>query len=182
VIETFTALAEPSRLRIVELLKDGPRPVGESGTRLRLSQPQVSKHLRVLKAARLVDVEPRANQRLYGLRGDRLRDLNKWLENYRAIWGERMDQLDELVQELEASTPNNTARSVGEGRSTLRQPRERTPAQGPLKNEDKNARRRKKGNHDSPPRHRGTGVGHRTRVEAHAAREGVRGLRRLHEA
>jgi uncharacterized protein YndB with AHSA1/START domain len=53
-----------------------------------------------LKAARLVDVEPRANQRLYGLRGDRLRDLNKWLENYRAIWEERMEQLDELVQEL----------------------------------------------------------------------------------
>ena len=144
VIETFTALAEPSRLRIVELLKDGPRPVGEIGTRLRLSQPQVSKHLRVLKAARLVDVEPRANQRLYGLRGDRLRDLNKWLERYRAIWEERMEQLDELVQELEASTPNNTDRSVGEGRSTLRQPRERTPAQGPLKNEVENARRRKK--------------------------------------
>ncbi len=50
VIETFTALAEPSRVRIVELLKDGPRPVGEIGTRLRLSQPQVSKHLGVLKA------------------------------------------------------------------------------------------------------------------------------------
>jgi Mn-dependent DtxR family transcriptional regulator len=118
--------------------------VNEIGTRLQLSQPQVSKHLRVLKAARLVDVEPRANQRLYGLRGDRLRDLNKWLERYRAIWEERMEQLDELVQELEASTPNNTDRSVGEGRSTLRQPRERTPAQGPLKNEVKNARRRKK--------------------------------------
>ena len=73
-----------------------------------------------------------------------LRDLNKWLERYRAIWEERMEQLDELVQELEASTPNNTDRSVGEGRSTLRQPRERTPAQGPLKNEVKNARRRKK--------------------------------------
>jgi DNA-binding transcriptional ArsR family regulator len=87
VIETFTALAEPSRRRIVDLLKDGPRLVGEIGTRLRLSQPQVSKHLRVLKAARLVDVEPRANQRLYGLRGDRLCDLNKWLESYRAIWG-----------------------------------------------------------------------------------------------
>jgi DNA-binding transcriptional ArsR family regulator len=107
VIETFTALAEPSRLRIVELLKDGPRPVGEIGTRLQLSQPQVSKHLRVLKAARLVDVEPRANQRLYGLRGDRLRDLNKWLERYRAIWEERMDQLDELVQELSFDSPRH---------------------------------------------------------------------------
>jgi DNA-binding transcriptional ArsR family regulator len=100
VIETFTALAEPSRLRIVELLKDGPRPVGEIGTRLRLSQPQVSKHLRVLRAARLVDVEPRAQQRLYGLRGDRLRDLSEWLESYRALWEERMEQLDEVVLEM----------------------------------------------------------------------------------
>ena len=99
-IETFTALAEPSRLRIVELLRDGPRPVGEIGTRLRLSQPQVSKHLRVLKAARLVEVEPRAQQRLYGLRGTSLRDLNKWLERYRGIWEERMEQLDEVVAEM----------------------------------------------------------------------------------
>ena len=111
-IETFTALAEPSRLRIVELLKDGPRPVGEIGTRLRLPQPQVSKHLRVLKRARLVDVEPRANQRLYGLRGDRLRDLNKWLESYRAIWAERMDQLDDLVQELSEAPHRKEVRNA----------------------------------------------------------------------
>jgi DNA-binding transcriptional ArsR family regulator len=129
VIETFTALAEPSRLRIVELLKDGPRPVGEIGTRLRLSQPQVSKHLRVLKAARLVDVEPRAQQRLYGLRGSSLRDLNKWLERYRAIWEERMDQLDDLVQEL--SQPFDS-------------PQHGQVAQGPTKKEVSNARRRKK--------------------------------------
>lgn len=99
-IETFTALAEPNRLRIVDLLKDGPRSVNEIGARLKLAQPQVSKHLRVLKTARLVDVEPRAQQRLYGLRGDRLRDLSRWLDNYRALWAERMDQLDDLVQEL----------------------------------------------------------------------------------
>ena len=132
-IETFTALAEPSRLRIVELLKDGPRPVGEIGTRLRLSQPQVSKHLRVLKAARLVDVEPRAQQRLYGLRGDRLRDLNKWLERYRAIWEERMDQLDDLVQEL-SRTSTEAFDSSENGRG----------AQAPRKKEVRNARRRKK--------------------------------------
>ena len=130
-IETFTALAEPSRLRIVELLKDGPRPVGEIGTRLRLSQPQVSKHLRVLKAARLVDVEPRAQQRLYGLRGSSLRDLNKWLERYRAIWEERMDQLDELVQEL--SEPFDSPRHG------------RVAQDKPIKKEEqRNARRRKK--------------------------------------
>ena len=100
VIETFTALAEPSRLRIVELLLDGARPVGAIGAALRLSQPQVSKHLRVLRAARLVEVEPRAQQRLYGLRAKPLRDLSRWLERSRAVWDERMGQLGELVEDL----------------------------------------------------------------------------------
>ena len=114
VIETFTALAEPSRLRIVDLLKAGPRSVNEIGARLKLAQPQVSKHLRVLRAARLVDVEPRAQQRLYGLRGERLRDLSKWLESYRAIWAERMGQLDDLVQEM------SEAKDEGEKRNARR--------------------------------------------------------------
>jgi DNA-binding transcriptional ArsR family regulator len=99
-LETFTALAEPNRLRIVELLRDGPRPVGAIGAALRLNQPQVSKHLRVLKEARLVEVEPRAQQRLYALRAQPLRELNEWLERYRRIWDERLDQLDELIEEL----------------------------------------------------------------------------------
>jgi DNA-binding transcriptional ArsR family regulator len=107
-IETFTALAEPNRLRIVEFLRDGPRAVGAIGAALRLNQPQVSKHLRVLKEARLVEVEPRAQQRLYGLRAEPLRELNEWLERYRLIWDERMDQLDELIEELkkEEEKPN----------------------------------------------------------------------------
>src|SRR5262245_42089114 len=101
-IETFTALAEPNRLRIVELLRSGPRPVGAIGTALRLNQPQVSKHLRVLKEAGLVEVEPRAQSRLYGLRPHRLRELNEWLDRYRMIWAERLDQMDELLTELDA--------------------------------------------------------------------------------
>ena len=88
-IETFAALAEPNRLRIVELLRAGPRPVGAIGAALRLNQPQVSKHLRVLKNSRLVEVEPRAQQRLYGLRAQPLRELSAWLERYRHIWDER---------------------------------------------------------------------------------------------
>ncbi len=106
-LETFTALAEPNRLRIVELLRDGPRPVGAIGAALRLNQPQVSKHLRVLKEARLVEVEPRAQQRLYGLRAHPLRELNEWLERYRRIWDERMDQLDELIEEVKGKEAEN---------------------------------------------------------------------------
>jgi len=89
VIEIFSALAEPNRLRIVELLRDGPQSVGAISRALRLNQPQVSKHLRVLRNARLVEVEPRAQQRLYGLRAQPLRELSAWLERYRHIWDER---------------------------------------------------------------------------------------------
>jgi DNA-binding transcriptional ArsR family regulator len=116
VIETFAALAEPNRLRIVELLRDGPRPVGAIGAALRLNQPQVSKHLRVLKQARLVEVEPRAQQRLYGLRPSALRELDEWLERYRLLWAERMDQLDELVEELEDDEENEDGRKQRQDR------------------------------------------------------------------
>ena len=84
--ETFAALAEPNRFRIVELLRGGPRAVNDIGERLQLNQPQVSKHLRVLKEAGLVEVQPRAQQRLYELRAERLRELQEWLERYRRLW------------------------------------------------------------------------------------------------
>lgn len=99
-IETFAALSEPNRFRIVELLRSGPRAVNEIGERLQLNQPQVSKHLRVLKDAGLVDVQPRAQQRLYELRARPLRHLHDWLERYRQVWDARFEELDELVEEL----------------------------------------------------------------------------------
>ena len=99
-IETFAALAEPNRLRIVELLRAGARPVGEIGERLHLPQPQVSKHLRVLKDAGLVDVEVRAQQRLYELRPEPLRELGEWLERFRAILDARFDRLDDYLEHM----------------------------------------------------------------------------------
>ena len=103
VIETFAALAEPNRFRIVELLRSGARTVNEIGERLVLNQPQVSKHLRVLKDAGLVDVEPRAQQRVYELRGKPMRELHDWLERYRKVWDARFQALDELLVELESN-------------------------------------------------------------------------------
>ena len=96
-VDTFAALAEPNRFRIVELLLRGPRTVNTIGEKLELAQPQVSKHLKVLKEARLVDVEPRGQQRLYGLDPHALRQLDRWLERYRRLWDERFDQLDEVI-------------------------------------------------------------------------------------
>jgi len=96
---TLTALAEPNRLRIVELLRDKPRPVGEIAKRLRLRQPQVSKHLRVLSDAGLVDVRPVAQQRIYGLRSEPFDELDKWLETFRRSMSDRMDRLEVLISE-----------------------------------------------------------------------------------
>ncbi len=109
-IETFAALAEPNRFRIVELLRSGARSVNEIGERLDLNQPQVSKHLRVLKEAGLVDVEPRAQQRLYELRAKPLRQLHDWLDRYRKLWDARFAALDELLVELEEKSDGHRKR------------------------------------------------------------------------
>jgi DNA-binding transcriptional ArsR family regulator len=85
----------------VELLRSGARSVNDIGERLELNQPQVSKHLRVLKEAGLVEVEPRAQQRVYELRAKPLRQLHDWLERYRKVWDARFEALDGLLMELE---------------------------------------------------------------------------------
>lgn len=96
-VHTFLALSDHQRLRIVELLRDGPQPVGVIGDRLSLAQPQVSKHLKVLREAGLVEVEARAQQRIYGLAAPAFADLDAWLAPYRRLWAERFDALDELL-------------------------------------------------------------------------------------
>jgi len=98
--ETFAALGEPNRFRIVELLRTGPRPVNDIRDRLKLRQSQVSQHLKVLKDVGLVEAERLAQQRLYRLRAQSLRQLHAWLDRYRRIWEARFGQLDELVEEL----------------------------------------------------------------------------------
>lgn len=96
----MSALAEPNRLQIVELLRRKPRAVGEIVDRLGLRQPQVSKHLRVLSDAGLVVVRPVAQQRIYSLRVQPLKELDAWLEPYRRTWDERFDRLDDVLHEL----------------------------------------------------------------------------------
>jgi DNA-binding transcriptional ArsR family regulator len=98
--DTLAALGEPNRFRIVELLRTGPRSVNDIRGRLGLRQSQVSQHLAVLKVVGLVEAEPRAQQRLYRLRAQRVKQLHKWLDRYRCIWEERFEQLDELVEEI----------------------------------------------------------------------------------
>ena len=100
-IETLKALGEPNRFQIVELLRDGPRPVGEMVDRLHLRQPQVSKHLRVLSDAGLVDVRVDAQRRIYALRPAPLQELEVWVERYRRLWETNFLRLDALLNDLQ---------------------------------------------------------------------------------
>jgi DNA-binding transcriptional ArsR family regulator len=98
---TLSTLAEPNRLQIVELLREGPLPVGKIVGLLGLRQPQVSKHLHVLSDAGLVEMHPVAQQRVYGLRGQPLQELEDWVESYSHFWKRRLDRLDDLLTEMQ---------------------------------------------------------------------------------
>jgi DNA-binding transcriptional ArsR family regulator len=98
---TFEVLADPNRRRILELLRDEERPVGDLVTELRISQPGVSKHLRVLRTAGLVSVRPDAQRRMYRVRFEPLIELDRWLDPYRRVWTERLDALERRLDEME---------------------------------------------------------------------------------
>ena len=97
---TLSALAEPNRLRIVEMLRGGPSTVSEIAERLELSQPLVSKHLRVLREAGVVQVRAEAQQRIYELRPQPFAELESWVGSFRRLWEGRLDALDDYVQEM----------------------------------------------------------------------------------
>jgi DNA-binding transcriptional ArsR family regulator len=93
-VTPFEVLAEPHRRLILDLLRDGDRPVGELVGALRLSQPAVSKHLRVLREAGLVEVRAEAQRRHYRLTPAPLAEVDGWLEPYREFWRHRLDALE----------------------------------------------------------------------------------------
>jgi DNA-binding transcriptional ArsR family regulator len=93
------ALAEPHRRQILDLLRAGERSVTDLVVRLKISQPGVSKHLRVLRAAGLVEVRPEGRRRWYGLRAQPLAEVDVWLEPYREFWSGRPDSLERHLEE-----------------------------------------------------------------------------------
>ena len=99
-LETFEVLAEPSRRRILDLLREEERPVGELVQLLAASQPSVSKHLRVLRDAGLVEVRVDAQRRLYRVRPEPLREVARWLEPYRLLWESRLDDLERHLDQM----------------------------------------------------------------------------------
>jgi DNA-binding transcriptional ArsR family regulator len=96
----FDVVAEPSRRRILDLLAEAERPVGELVERVHLSQPAVSKHLRTLREAGLVKVRGDAQRRLYSVRPAPLRAIDDWLEPYRRMWQASLDDLERHLETM----------------------------------------------------------------------------------
>jgi DNA-binding transcriptional ArsR family regulator len=100
--DAFNAVAEPRRRQILDVLAGGEHPVNDLVMLLGVAQPQVSKHLRVLREVGLVEVRDEGRQRMYRLNGQSLKPIHDWVKNYEQSWNERFDALDEVLEELKA--------------------------------------------------------------------------------
>jgi DNA-binding transcriptional ArsR family regulator len=98
--DAFNAVAEPRRRQILDVLAGGERPVNDLVARLGLAQPQVSKHLRVLRKVGLVEVREEGRQRMYRLNGQPLKPIHDWVKDYERSWSQRFDRLDVVLEEL----------------------------------------------------------------------------------
>lgn len=99
-VAMLSALAEPNRMAIVELLRDGPLTVGEIANHLEIQQPHTSKYLKVLSINGIVEVKPEANRRIYKLRPEPFQSLESWVKSFQSIMEERFDNLDDYIREL----------------------------------------------------------------------------------
>ena len=98
--DAFNAVAEPRRRQILDALAGGECPVNDLVARLGLAQPQVSKHLRVLREVGLVEVREEGRQRMYRLNGQPLKPIHDWVKGYERSWSKRFDRLEEVLEEL----------------------------------------------------------------------------------
>ncbi len=98
--DAFNAVAEPRRRQILDVLTAGERPVNDLVRELGLAQPQVSKHLRVLREVGAVEVREEGRHRLYRLNGEALKPIHDWIANYERTWSERFERLDVVLEEL----------------------------------------------------------------------------------
>jgi DNA-binding transcriptional ArsR family regulator len=105
--DAFNAVAEPRRRQILDALAGGERPVNDLVQQLGLAQPQVSKHLRVLREVEAVEVRDDGRQRLYRLNGDALKPIYDWVKTYERSWSDRFDQLDVVLEELKQKEPGD---------------------------------------------------------------------------
>jgi DNA-binding transcriptional ArsR family regulator len=119
--DAFNAVAEPRRRQILDVLAGGERPVNDLVEQLGLSQPLVSKHLRVLRTVGLVDVRDEGRQRIYRLNGRSLKPIHDWVKTYEQAWAERFDRLDVVLEELKGQErkkrkgPTRNRKEQGDG-------------------------------------------------------------------
>ena len=106
--DAFNAVAEPRRRQILDLLARGEAPVNDLVAQLGVAQPQVSKHLRVLREVGLVDVRDEGRQRMYRLNGQTLKPIHDWVTAYRRLWEERFEALDEVLDDLKENEKEQT--------------------------------------------------------------------------
>ena len=107
--DTFNAVAEPRRRAILDVLAGGERPVNDLVAELGLAQPQVSKHLRVLREVGAVDVRDDGRRRLYRVNGQALRPIHDWVVSFEQLWTERFDRLDDVLEDLKREEQGDVA-------------------------------------------------------------------------
>lgn len=103
--DAFNAVAEPQRRRIIDLLALGERSVNDIAAALRMRQPQVSKHLKVLREVGLVSARGEGQHRLYSLNGEALRPIYDWVSPYEQFWRESYERLEQLLDKLQSQLP-----------------------------------------------------------------------------
>ena len=119
--DAFNAVAEPRRRQILDVLAGGERHVNDLVEQLGLSQPLVSKHLRVLRQVGLVDVRDEGRRRIYRLNGNSLKPIHDWVKTYEQAWAERFDRLDVVLEELKdrqrkkRNRPKRNGKEQGDG-------------------------------------------------------------------
>lgn len=101
---TFSALAEPNRLHIIEILRNGSFSVNEIADKLKLRQPQTTKHLQVLARAGIVTATPVAQKRVYELRAEPFIEIDQWIKSYEQLWGHRLDAMEAYARKVETES------------------------------------------------------------------------------
>src|SRR6185295_13846703 len=118
--DAFNAVAEPRRRQILDVLAGGERPVNDLVRALGLAQPQVSKHLRVLREVGAVEVRGDGRRRLYRLNGQALKPIHDWVKDYERTWSERFGELDAVLEDLKAKEEGDGM--TGSGTATVQLP------------------------------------------------------------
>ena len=114
---TFAALADPTRRAILSHLAKGDASVGELSARFPISQPAVSRHLKVLEEAQLVERRVERQRRMCSLRAARLREIAEWVERYRGFWEQSLDRLEAVLQQTQSSSQQQSSQSNQSGQS-----------------------------------------------------------------